>query len=477
MLEVVFCLEIFFYVEGKWCIMAEKLKRRYGLLTATCLVVGTVIGSGIFFRNVDIFAAIGGNMAIGIAAWVVGGLITLSFAYVFGTLAAQDEEASGLSYFARKLVGERFGYIMNWYMATMFMPSITGVLAWISGSFTTQLFFPYATTGVNAAFSGHTYIFALFYLVAIYVMNELSPKLSEKFHVSCTFIKVIPLIGMGIIGTIVGLINGTTAYNLTYVPVVDAASQAVESPFFAALLATAFAYLGWDVVVSLSKEIKDVKKNLPKALTIGMIIVITIYVAYFVGLFSAAPVESLGSQAGIRGAFEGLFGNAAGTILFVFIIISCLGTLNGLVMASGRMFYILSSNNTGPRQEIFSQLDRATKMPANSMALSLLIIAFWMLVSAGNHMGIYGDFVFNVPNLMPISFKAFMIPIFIAVMIKVKSLNVFNRFIAPLVAMAGAAFLVYAIIYREGTGVLVFAVIFTVLTGIGLLFEKSKKRT
>lgn len=457
--------------------MAEKLIRRYGVFTATCLVVGTVIGSGIFFRNVDVFVAIGGNMAIGIAAWVVGGLITLSFAYVFGTLAAEDEEASSLSHFAHKLVGKRFGYVMNWYMTTMFLPSITGVLAWVSGSFTTQLFFPYATTGVNATFSGHTYIFALVYLVAIYAMNELSPRLSEKFHISCTIIKVIPLIGMGIVGTIVGLINGTTIENLTYVPAVDVASVTGESPFFAALLATAFAYLGWDIVVNLSREIKDVKKNLPKALTIGMIIVIIVYVAYFIGLFSAAPIESLNSAAGIRDAFSGLFGPAAGTILFVFIIISCLGTLNGLVMASGRMFYILSTNKTGPHQEIFSTLDDATKMPANSMALSLLIIAIWMLASAFNHMGVYGDFVFNIPNLIPISFKAFMVPIFIAMMFKAKNLGIFNRFIAPLTATAGAVFMVYAIVYREGMGVVVFIIIFIILTIIGLLFEKSKTKS
>jgi len=61
--------------------MAEKLKRRYGLLTSICLVVGTVIGSGIFFQNDQIFIAIGGNMWIGVAAWVVGGLITLSLTW------------------------------------------------------------------------------------------------------------------------------------------------------------------------------------------------------------------------------------------------------------------------------------------------------------------------------------------------------------------------------------------------------------
>jgi len=448
--------------------VAEKLTRRYGLFTAICLVVGTVIGSGIFFRNDVVFAAVGGNMMMGIAAWALGGLIALSFAYVFGTLSSQDEDATGLSYFAEKLVGKKFSYIMGWYMATMFFPPLVGILAWVSGRFTTILFGFDADPG----FSGETYIFALFYLVVIFGINELSPKLSEKFHISCTFIKVIPLIAMAIIGTIVGLVNGTTISNIqtAYIPPFEG------NPFFAALIATAFAYLGWEVAMSLNKEIKNVKKNLPRALVIGMVIVTGIYVAYFVGLFSAAPVETLTSGAGVMAAFANIFGPAAGTILFVFIIISCLGTLNGLVIGSGRMFYSLSSNHTGPRQEIFSQLDRATKMPANSMAISLILIGFWMLVNAGNSMGFYGDFFFDIPGLMPISFKVFMIPIFFNMMIKERNLGFFKRFISPGFSILAALFLIYAIIYNQGMGVLVFAVVFIIITIIGLLLEKSKSK-
>jgi len=161
-------------------------------------------------------------------------------------------------------------------------------------------------------------------------------------------------------------------------------------------------------------------------------------------------------------------------MLFTFIIISCLGTLNGLVIGSGRMFYTLSSNHTGPRQEIFSQLDRATKMPANSMAISLLLIGTWMLINAGNYMGVYGDFNFNIPGLMPISFKALMIPIFFNMMKKEKKLSIFKRFIVPGFAILAALFLIYIIIYEQGMGVLVFIGLFAFVTVIGLLLEKKK---
>jgi len=443
--------------------MADKLTRRYGLLTSICLVVGTVIGSGIFFRNEPIFRAIGGNMWIGVAAWIVGGLIALSLTYALGILSTQHEEIDGLTGLAEVLVGEKYAYVFGWFMATMLFPTLVGVLSWISGRFTVELL------GLEADlfFSGQTYLFALFYLVAIYVMNALAPKLAEKFHISCTFIKVVPLILMGIVGLAVGLSNGTTVANLssTYVPVVEG------NPFFIALISTAFAYLGWEVVISLSKEIINVKRNLPIALVVGMLIIIAVYVLYFVGLFSAASVEEL-TSGGVRVAFTNVFSEVGGTVLFVFIIISCLGTLNGLTTALGRSFYALAAKKQGPNQELLSQVDKASGMPNNSMALGLLFVAFWMLVFGGH---LAGYFYFPIPDLIPISLMAMLVPILVAMIFKEKKLGFFNRIIAPLIAIAGASYFVFAIVYQQGVTVLYFLIIFTIITVIGLLL-KGKMR-
>jgi len=113
-------------------------------------------------------------------------------------------------------------------------------------------------------------------------------------------------------------------------------------------------------------------------------------------------------------------------------------------------------------------------MPANSMAISLILIAIWMLANAGNYMGFYGDFFFNIVGLIPISFKVFMVPIFIAMMIKKTELGIFKRFISPGFSVLAALFLIYVIVYVQQMGVIVFAIIFIVLTAIGLVFEKSK---
>lgn len=439
-----------------------------------CMVVGTVIGSGIFFRNEAIIGYTGGRMWIGVAAWLIGGFITLSATYVFGVLATRHERVGGLVDYGEALLGERYGYFFGWFMATMFLPGLSGILAWISARFTVVLF----GWETDSFFSGQTYSIALFYLVMTYAVNSLAQKLSGKVQVSATFIKIVPLLAMGIIGTIVGLANGTAVANLHS----DYVGNVVANPFLSALVATVFAYVGWEGVLALNSEIKDSKRNLPIALVGGLIVIMTIYTLYFVGIFSAAPVEVLSDGAGVRGAFVNVFSEAGGTALFVFIVISCLGTLNGLVMSGQRSFYALSIRGCGVKPGLISQVDKTTNVPNNSASLFLFVTACWMLVFAGNRAGWFGELVpgqplpFDVPGLMPILFQGFLIPLFIMIMVKEKTLGAFNRFIAPVIAMAGAIFLIYAAISTQGMRFVWFFLIFLAIMFIGALFYKGSAK-
>jgi len=448
--------------------MENQLTRKYGLLTAICMVVGTVVGSGIFFRNEAIIAYAGGRMWIGIVAWLVGGFIALSATYVFGVLASRHERVGGLVDFSEALLGKRYAYLFGWFMATMFYPTMSGILAWVSARFTIELF-GWHTEGVNQFFSGQTYALALFYLLAVYAINVLAQKLSGKFQVSTTFIKLIPLLLMGIIGTIAGLVNGTTVENLRS----DYVANVVSNPFLAALVATAFAYLGWDSVLAINSEIKNSKKNLPIALVSGLLIIMTVYALYFIGIFSAAPVQVVGGPGGVLGAFSGVFGAAAGTGLFVFIVISCLGTLNGLMVGGLRAFYSLAIRGRGMKPELFAQVDKVTNVPNNSAALYVLIVSFWMLLFSGNFAGWYGDFNLDLPGLVPVFFQFFLFPVYLLIIFKERSLGGFNRFIAPLLATAGSVFLIYAAITTQGTRILVFGVIFLVIMIFGNCFYKK----
>jgi APA family basic amino acid/polyamine antiporter len=287
---------------------STTLKKKYGLITAIAMVVGIVIGSGVFFKAEKVLTATGGNLSLGILAWLIGGAIMVVCAYTFSIMATRYEYVNGIVDYAEVTMGKKYGYYIGWFMATIYYPTLTAALAWVSARYTCVLF-GFSIVGPEAM------SITCFYLVVSYVVNALSPVLAGKFQVSTTVIKLIPLFLMAIIGTIVGLSTGMTVQNFT------AVAQKVNSgnALFTAVVATAFAYEGWIIATSINAELKDSKKNLPKALVIGTLIVVATYILYYIGLAGAVSNAALmkSGEKGAKLAFETIFTKVGGTALFV----------------------------------------------------------------------------------------------------------------------------------------------------------------
>ena len=116
--------------------METKLERKYGLFTAICMVVGIVIGSGVFFKAQTILEKTEGNMPLGILAWVIGGIIMMVCLLTFSFMGQKYERVNGLVDYAEATVGPRYGYFMGWFSATIYFPAMTSVLAWVSARYT-----------------------------------------------------------------------------------------------------------------------------------------------------------------------------------------------------------------------------------------------------------------------------------------------------------------------------------------------------
>ena len=182
--------------------METQLKKKYGLLTAISMVVGIVIGSGVFFKAEKILTATGGNLPLGILAWVIGGVIMIVCAFTFSVMANRYERVNGIVDYAEAALGKGYGYFTGWFMATIYYPTLTAVLAWVSARYTCVLL------GWNIT-GGECMTIAAFFLVAAYALNTLSPILAGKFQVSATAIKLVPLALMAVVGTVVGLVTAT----------------------------------------------------------------------------------------------------------------------------------------------------------------------------------------------------------------------------------------------------------------------------
>ena len=103
--------------------MENKMEKRYGLITAIALVVGIVIGSGVFFKAEKILNATGGNLPLGILAWVIGGMIMVSCAYTFAVMATKYEKVNGVVDYAEAAAGKKYGYYVGWFLAVLYYPN------------------------------------------------------------------------------------------------------------------------------------------------------------------------------------------------------------------------------------------------------------------------------------------------------------------------------------------------------------------
>lgn len=457
--------------------MGNELKKKYGLPTAIAMVVGIVIGSGVFFKAEAILNKTGGDMGLGVLAWIIGGFIMIACSCAFAVMATKYEYVNGIVDYADVTVGKKYGYYVGWFMATIYTPTLTGVLAWVSARYLCVLI-GFDIVGPECL------SIAFFFLMANYALNALSPKLGGKFQVSTTVIKLIPLVLMAIVGTIVGLVSGMTVENFS-----SAAVAAVDgNPLFGAIVATAFAYEGWIIATSINAELREAKKNLPKALLIGAAIVMAIYVLYYIGIAGAVDkaVMMESGQNGAKTAFSTIFSSIGGTILFVFIIISCLGTLNGLMMGCTRGFYALAARNVGPRPDVFRQVDAQTNMPTNSSVIGAFLAAFWLLYFYGANLTAswFGPFSFDTSELPIVTIYASYIPMLIMFMKKEKDMGALKRFVVPLLALAGSVFMVIAAVWAHGlnvSGKLVempifyYLIVFVVIMALGAFFAKPKK--
>jgi APA family basic amino acid/polyamine antiporter len=445
----------------------SELKQKFSLMTGIAMVVGVVIGSGIFFKADDVIIASDGSLPLALIAWVIGGLIMLFASLSFSVIASKYAKANGLVDYAEAAYGKTFGFYVNWFSTVIYYPSLVAVLAWVSGLYTTILFGLAEGDPSNVP---STWIFAGIYFVGAFVLNYLSPKLAGKFQVSAMFIKLVPLVLVAFVGLLGGLINGVTIDNLTIAANTGTSAGGVG----AAVLATAFAYDGWIAATSINAELKNPKKNLPLALTFGAVIVIGIYLLYNIGLAGTISNQAFVDQGNgaINLGVNTLFGSLASTVLILFVVISCLGTLNGLTLAATRGLYSLGIRNQGFKPSLFTKTS-ANNAPVASVVGALVLSIAWAIVWFGNFQGYWGAFMDTSELPIALLYGLF-ISIFVWMMIAFKDESPLRRFVFPGLGVAGSIFIVLAAVQKDLF--IVFVAITFGLLLVGFLVNRKNKQ-
>ena len=154
------------------------MEKRYTLPVAIALVVGTVIGSGVFFKAEAVLTKTGGNLSVGILAFIIMGVVMIISACTFGVVAQSHEGVEGLVGYAAASCGKTYSYYVGWFMAVIYYPSLVSVLSWLPARY-----FGVLMGWDDPVVGGRTMMLAGVFMVVTYTMNALAPKLAGKLNI------------------------------------------------------------------------------------------------------------------------------------------------------------------------------------------------------------------------------------------------------------------------------------------------------
>src|SRR5436309_306733 len=278
--------------------MTIELKRELGTLAAASIVVGTVIGSGIFLVPKTMIQSVG-TPSLVFLVWIVGGFLSLAGALSYAELSAALPEAGGEYAYLREAYGPLWGFLYSW---TQLWVAKSGSIATLATGFFIYLsnFFPFLnrvfyTLPLPLGPHGAPLqlqlgqLFAIFLILMLAWLNYYGVKVGGNVQVGVTILKVALIAAI----ILAGLLLGSAHAAVSAAPIVPL----TFSGFIAALVAALWAYDGWNNVSMVSSEIRNPQRNLPLALIAGTSAVIAIYllanVAYF---YVLSPAEVAGSE-------------------------------------------------------------------------------------------------------------------------------------------------------------------------------------
>lgn len=342
---------------------SKQLKKEIGLMEAITVVIGVVIGSGIFFKASTVFKN-AGTPTLGILAWIVGGIITMASALTIAEIAAAIPKTGGVFVYLKELYGEKCAFLYGWVQAVIYVP---GVAAALSIVFVTQATYFVPMTEVQQK------ILAIIMLFFIMFLNILSTKLGSKVQLFSTIGKLIPIAAIIIFGLLKGQVNSFSA------PEATAVSTGLAG-FGAAILGTLWAYDGWVGVGNMAGEMKKPKKDLPKSIILGLAVTIAVYLLINIAIVKVMPVsEVIASPKAASDAAVILFGKAGAGLVAAGIMVSIFGALNGYLMTGVRVPFAMARDNLFPFAKFFGKVNEKYMTPINTFLFEVILASLYVL--------------------------------------------------------------------------------------------------
>ena len=339
----------------------KQLQKNLGIAAALSTVVGMVIGGGVFFKPQAVYTLTGGAPGLGILAWIIAGIMTITAGLTAAEVSAAIPKTGGMMVYIEEIYGKKLGFLTGWMQTVLFFPATAAAIAVMFGQQAALL--------LNN--SSLVMPMSIGVILLIGILNTFGSKTSGAIQTVSTVCKLIPL---GLI-IVFGFIKGSL-YNAVMNPLVAEGIRPMGI-IGQLLVAILFAYDGWINVGALAGEMKNPGKDLPKAIIGGLSIVMAINVVINLAYLWVLPASELAQYASPASIVaEKIFGPVGGKLINVGILVSVFGCLNGYLLTGPRIPYTLANQKLLPAT--FGKLNK-NGVPANATLFMVVLSVIYAL--------------------------------------------------------------------------------------------------
>ncbi len=432
--------------------MSGQLQKQIGISVAISLVMGTVIGSGIFMKPGRVIEY-AGDSNLAMLAWVLGGLLSIAGGLTMAEISVQFPRTGGLVVYLEEVYGKVWGFLSGWMQTIIYGPAIMGALGLYFGSLLASFFH------WDASLKPWLGVAAVLFL---FTVNSLGTRYGGFVQTASTVAKFVPIVLIAVLGLIKG----------------DASIWGAESGIAeqmgmgAAILATLWAYDGWMLVGNVAGEMKNPGKHLPIAIVGGLTIVMVAYVLVNLAMLHVLPASQiavLGENAASTVAQQ-VMGGLGSKVISIGILISIFGCLNGKILAFPRVTFAMAERGQLPFSRIFAKVHPKLGTPVGATLLQVAIAIVMMTLTNPDYlseMAIFAIYIFYILAFIAIFILRRRNP----GMKRVYSVPLYP--IIPLVAIGGSLFVVGSTLFNQFNDCL-WAILITLL-GLPLYLVMNRR--